>query len=218
MDLAAQRLSKTDMIYADIKKSIMGNEFSSDTPLTEVSLCNKYGYSRTPVREALQRLQNEGFINFIKGKGFFLSQIGLDDVLQIYEMREALEGMAARLCAMRVTDSIVEELDGYLKKGTACFKEGNSAQAMEHDMMFHRCILSASQNERIEKTVNSLIELSSQIVLKADTNITRQSLDDHHKLLQAIRNSDSDLAESLMREHISNAKKYHFNKYYRGSQ
>ena len=63
MDLAAQRLSKTDMIYADIKKSIMGNEFSSDTPLTEVSLCNKYGYSRTPVREALQRLQNEGFIN-----------------------------------------------------------------------------------------------------------------------------------------------------------
>ncbi len=78
-------------------------------------------------------------------------------MLQIYEMREALEGMAARLCAMRVTDLIVEELDGYLKKGTACFKEGNSAQAMEHDMMFHRCILSASQNERIEKTVNSLI-------------------------------------------------------------
>ena len=67
-------------------------------------------------------------------------------------------------------------------------------------------------------TVNSLIELSSQIVLKADTNITRQSLDDHHKLLQAIRNSDSDLAESLMREHISNAKKYHFNKYYLGYQ
>ncbi len=78
----------------------MGNEFSSDTPLTEVSLCNKYGYSRTPVRWP-PAAQNEGFINFIKGK-VFLSQIGLDDVLQIYEMREALEGMAARLCAMRV--------------------------------------------------------------------------------------------------------------------
>ena len=83
-------------------------------------------------------------------------------------------------------------------------------------MEFHRLIIHASKNSRMEATIKNLIELSNCSVVKADREITSQSIEEHRVLLEAIQNSNEALAEELMRKHVVTSKKYHFNRYYMG--
>lgn len=209
-----EKVSKQELAYINIKKSIINNEFPPDTPLTENYLCNKYGFSRTPVREALRRLTSEGFVDFIRDKGAFVAQISFEDLKCYYEVREALEGMAAKLCAMRITDSAVIELSGLLEKIIENFEIGNYVQAMIHDMDFHRCIIRESKNQKLESIMNTVIDLISCVAYKADKTIISESINDHKIILHAIKTSDDMLAESAMREHILHSKKFHFDRYF----
>ncbi|MCD7896975.1 MAG: GntR family transcriptional regulator [Planctomycetaceae bacterium] len=202
------------MAYDFIKQSIINNEFPADATLTETLLCNKYGFSRTPVREALHRLSSEGFVVFIKDKGAFVAQIGLEDLLQNYEIREALEGMAAKLCAVRSNKALVEELNGLLQKIKACHAKGNLSQAMAYDMEFHRRLIRGSKNTRLEAIMGVVLDLISCMAYKADEDIISLSIEDHERILDAIESSDAEQAEAIMREHIAHSKKYHFDKFY----
>lgn len=206
--------SKQEIAYSNIKKSIINNEFTPDTPLTESYLCSKFGFSRTPVREALQRLASEGFVGFIKDKGAFVAQISFEDLKYNYEVREALEGMAAKLCAMRITDTVIHELDDLLEKVISNFEEGNYKQAMAYDMDFHRCIVHGSKNPKLENMMNIIFDLISCVAFKADAAIISLSIEDHKKILDALKESDEKQAESIMREHILRSKKYHFDRYF----
>ena len=216
MSISNTKTSKKELAYIQIKNSIMNNEFTSDTSLTEAFLCERFGFSRTPVREALQRLASEGFVSFYPDKGFFVAQLSLEDFLQIYEMREALEGMGARLCTMRITAAELKNLSSLLDQCIDSYNKNDLVKAMEYDMEFHRLIIHASKNSRMEAPIKNLIELSNCIVVKADREITSQSIEEHRVLLEAIQNSNEALAEELMRKHVVTSKKYHFNRYYMG--
>lgn len=164
----------------------------------------------------MQRLASEGFVSFYPDKGFFVAQLSLEDFLQIYEMREALEGMGARLCTMRITAAELKNLSSLLDQCIDSYNKNDLVKAMEYDMEFHRLIIHASKNSRMEATIKNLIELSNCIVVKADREITSQSIKEHRVLLEAIQNSNEALAEELMRKHVVTSKKYHFNRYYMG--
>jgi len=207
--------SKQELAYECIKKAIFNNEFKVNTLLAEQDLCAKFGMSRTPVREAMRRLASEGFVDFVKDKGTFVSHVGLEALLQNYEIREALEGMAARLCALRVTDGIIKTLEENLDKTTEYYNKKEYGKAMIYDMEFHRALIKGAYNPRLENIMNNVIDLISCVAYKADdVTILTLSLEDHQKMLDAIRESDGDRAEIIMREHISHSKKYHIDKYY----
>ena len=189
-----------------IKHSIMNNEFTSDTSLTEAFLCERFGFSRTPVREALQRLASEGFVTFYPEKGFFVAQLSLEDFLQIYEMREALEGMGARLCSMRITRSELQTLSHLLDKCIESYQKNDLKMAKEYDTEFHRFIIHSSKNSRIEATIKN----------QSDDSLSSQDIDALQQLLNALRDSNESLAEELMRKRVAASKKYHFNRYYMG--
>ena len=208
------KTSKQEIAYTNIKKCIIDNEFAPDTALTETYLCNRFGFSRTPVREALQRLASEGFVDFIRDKGAFVAQIRLEDLRCNYEVREALEGMAAKLCAMRITEAVIIELQDLLDKIIKNYESGNYTQAMAYDMDFHRCIVHESKNYKLENMMNIIFDLISCVAYKADAGIIQQSITDHTKILEVLKESDDKLAESLMREHILHSKKYHFDRYF----
>ncbi|BDF34991.1 GntR family transcriptional regulator [Lachnospiraceae bacterium] len=216
MELSSGKLSKKEYAYLSIKDAIINNELTSDTVLTEHMLCGKYDLSRTPVREALQRLRSEGFVTFQKDKGFFIADMGLEDLLQIYEMREALEGMAAKLCTMRASESTLSELHYLMEKCIENFDREDIPKAMVYDMKFHQCIISASRNNRLKNTVNTLVELSSRAFVKADRAVATRSIREHQQLYDAIESLNENKAESIMRQHIANSKRYHFNRYYLG--
>lgn len=166
------------------------------------------------MREALQRLTSDGFVSFIKDKGAFVAQIGLEDLLQNYEVREALEGMAARLCAKRVTPAILNELKNLLENSTAYYHKGDFAKAMSYDMQFHRFMIAAAKNPKLERMMDVTMDLISCVAYNADSEIISRSLEDHQKIIKALEAPDADLAESLAREHVKHSKKYHFDKYY----
>ena len=208
------KLSKKEIAYTQIKQAIINNEFTSDTLLTEAFLCSKYELSRTPVREALQQLASEGFVNFTQDKGFSIAQIGLEDCLQIYEMREALEGMAARLCSIRISEAEFGQLEDLLAASRDAYEQGDLKLSMVKDMDFHRCVMRASKNTRMEQSLNNLIELSSRLTFKANAEIVELSLKQHEELLQAIKASDKERSEAIMRRHVATSKKYHFAHYY----
>ena len=210
------KTSKKEFAYMQIKHSIMNNEFTSDTSLTEAFLCERFGFSRTPVREALQRLASEGFVTFYPEKGFFVAQLSLEDFLQIYEMREALEGMGARLCSMRITRSELQTLSHLLDKCIESYQKNDLKMAKEYDTEFHRFIIHSSKNSRIEATIKNLIELSKCSVVQSDDSLSSQDIDALQQLLNALRDSNESLAEELMRKRVAASKKYHFNRYYMG--
>lgn len=207
--------SKQELAYECIKKAIFNNEFKENTLLAEQDLCEKFGMSRTPVREAMRRLASEGFVDFVKDKGTFVSHVGLEALLQNYEIREALEGMAARLCALRVTDEMIRTLEENLNKTKENYNKKEYEKAMIYDMKFHKTLIKGARNPRLENMMNNVIELISCVAYKADDlAILKLSLEDHEKMLEAIRESDGDQAEAVMREHVAHSKKYHIDKFY----
>ena len=210
--------SKQELAYERIKEAILNNEFSVNTLLVEQDLCKKFDMSRTPVREALRRLASEGFVDFVKDKGTFVSQIGLEALLQNYEVREALEGMAARLCALRITDEVIKKLEENLEQIKEYYNKKDYKTAMFYDMEFHKTLIKGACNQRLESMMNNVIEIISCVAYKADDMaILMISLEDHEKLLNAIKEFDGEKAEKIMREHVVHSKKYHVDKYYMSS-
>lgn len=209
------KISKQEQAYNLIKQLIIRNEFSPGMILSEQELCDRFGFSRTPVREALRRLAGNGFVDYIKDKGSFVKAVGMDDLLQQYEVREALEGLAARLCAMRATKNDVLKLENFLTETIQNFQVRNYVKAMEADMNFHYYIIKVSRNPCLENIMDNILDQISRVAFVAkDPQIISQSIEDHQEILNAIKESDADLAEKMARIHIAHSKKYNFETYY----
>ena len=103
-------VSKKQIAYEKIKEMILDGAFSKESPLVERQLCDMIGISRTPIREALRELANDGLVEVIDGKGVYVKKIGFRDMIEIFEMREALEGMAVRLFVERADQEAVDLL------------------------------------------------------------------------------------------------------------
>lgn len=208
--------SKQQIAYNKIKAAIIKNELLPDTLLVERQLSNTLGISRTPIREALRRLSSEGLVDFIPDKGMFVSKIRFEDILEIFELREALEGMAVRLFVLRKNSDIVQQMEECLTLQELAYKEGNYSLNVEFDMKFHNFYLKGSKNLRLESFVNTVLDQNSRMAFYTvnDKERIETSLVQHKKVLDAIRQGNADQAEKLIKEHIINVKEYHINKYY----
>ena len=197
-----------ERVYQALKEMIIIQEIPPGEKLDEDSLASQLGVSRTPVRESLYRLENEGIVKIIPRRGAFIVKHSKESINEILSVREVLEGLSAREAASHITDAALEVLESLSEK----FSESNvrllSKEYLQVDVKFHKTIIEASKNEWLISLMNILNDHIQMLRLRTVTFQGRpeQSLSEHRRILEALKAGDPLLAESLMREHINNVR------------
>jgi len=207
-----QDFSLRGRVFQQIKEDILNGVYKENDELRENTIAKTLGVSRTPVREALRQLELEGLVKIIPNRGAFVTGITKEDVKDIYAVRSLLEGLCARWATEHITEKEIDELEEiillsefHLKKS----KSEKSQQVTELDGKFHGILYQAS-NSRILKHVLSDFHKYVRLARKAsvtDPSRAEKSIEEHKRILEAIRSKDADRAEALANEHMMNVMK-----------
>ena len=193
-------------VYEAVRDAISSDQFKVGERLTEDALARKFEVSRTPVREAMQRLASDGFVVFTAHSGALIRGWSAEEVRDIFEIRANLESMACRLAARRATRSDVERLEALRLEWESALIEDPRDVALisERNRAFHADIFSISGNYRLETMCLQLMDLGflSRSLSRFDRDDINRSKQDHASLVQAIRAGDGDWAEAMMKSHI----------------
>lgn len=192
--------------YGLLRDAIVTGRMRPGQPLVESRLANDLGMSRTPIREAIKRLEQEGLVQIVPYKGATVTTLSLDDVREIFELRAALEGWAARQAAGRIRPAQVKTLEGLIRQMRQAEKRNAIREFFDLDTAFHRDITSVAGNRRIAGILDTLVGQTNRIrvlSMKMPGRISR-SVAEHLGILEALRKKDGELAEREMRTHILN--------------
>lgn len=198
-----------ELVLTSLREAIFNGTLKPRERLMEVQLAQELGVSRTPVREALRKLEQEGFINIIPRKGAYVAELSLKDIEDVFEIRIALEGLAASLCAERITGEELRELERLLLAKEIYIQHQDLQQVVVVDGDFHATLYQGSHNARLK---NILENLRDQIQRYRTTSLSFPgrmdiSLKEHRQILQAITKGDGVKASLLLQEHLQNTKK-----------
>lgn len=196
-----------EVVFEALREAILGGTLLPNERLMEVQLAEELGVSRTPVREAIRKLELEGFVVMIPRKGAYVAGISLKDVADVFEIRAALEGLAAGLAAERITEEELEELERILVRKSEAIDQNDLEKLIEIDTQFHEGLYQASRNEKLTQLINNLRE---QIQRFRATSLStpgrmREALEEHKKIVEAISERNITRAQELAQEHIENA-------------
>ncbi len=204
-------LSVTDQI----RESILEGSVVTGERLNEVRLSRTLAVSRTPVRAALQALAGEGLLDYEPNRGFTVREFPLDAVVDAYEIRASLEGVAARFAAERglrpderaIIERSLEAGDRLLERGA--FEAGDLTVYRGINGDFHDTLLAAARN----RMLGEMIRICHHVPISSSRNIVafeyrdvRRRHDDHHRIYEAVMAQEPWRAEILMREHVSSVK------------
>lgn len=189
-----------------LRKAIVSGEFELGEKLSETALAQKLGISRTPVREALKQLQQEGLVEIIPRVGTCVTKPTEKEIIELFKLKESLEGLAAGLMAERGDIPEQTELVKAMKNMEESVKKGQIDGYVEANDRFHDAILKGSGNSKLLYHFNLLI---NQLPYKRFVYLTlgqpqrlQKSIAEHRGIVEAIQRQDVPLAEQLMREHV----------------
>jgi len=206
----SDRQTLSDKVFNDLKEAIIKGELPQGSKITEDEIAKQYGISRGPLREAIRRLEGLRLLIRKPHAGTRVVTLTHSMMEEIYTVREALEGMSARLAATRMSDEEVGELHQLLEKheSTIDQSQGKEYFQREGDLDFHFRIAQASNNQWLIDLLSSeLYQLLRMCRHRSSQTPERpiKALAEHKQITEAIANRDPELAEILMRRHISGA-------------
>lgn len=191
-----------------IREAIMDGRLEPGQRLKEEELARELGISRTPVREALLILQTDGLVEAHPNRGATVRAYGLDDLGDLYMLRAALEGVAARLAAERATPRELAKLRRSCDRFDTVAREGSLKEIVRENLVFHDAILDIAGNDRITQLVRGVTELP--LVYKSylwySPNQKLVSAHYHRQILHALEARDPERAESVMKQHVFEAR------------
>lgn len=196
-----------ELVCENIRQAIIDGTFSPGERLMEIQLADEMGVSRTPVREAIRKLELEGFVVMIPRRGTYVADISIKDITEIYEIRISLDILAAGLAAERITDEELATLNSYLVEIGKHVPAMNMEKIVELDSAFHDVLYHASRNERLEAIINNLREQLTGIRGRSMSAPGRmiETMDEHRALVEAIAARDVERAQRAARVHLENA-------------
>jgi len=206
------RLTIADQMLETLKTRIIKGEIPAGSKFTEQDLADTFKVSRGPLREALRRLEGLHLVEHVSHVGVRVINLSARELLEVYEIREALEGMAAGLAAQKMTDQDIAELKELLNQHERDIErsDGSDYFQREGDFDFHYRIIQGSKNRRLIKLLcDELYHLIRMYRYRSSTSLSRpvKALGEHRNIVSAIEDRDSEFAEILMRRHISGARK-----------
>lgn len=200
-------MSRAEHAYQMLLQAITQGSLKPGGRILETELASWFGISRTPVREALKRLESEGLICTAPRRGMIVARLDLQAIMELYQMREVLEGTAARLAAQQSSDAEVYNLRELLDQEHSA--QHDPAEQAIKNRAFHNAIYLAAHNRYLLKSLNSLRD--AMALLGPTTYMLHSrpqiALTEHSAIVQAIENRDGAAAERAAREHIRAAQK-----------
>jgi DNA-binding GntR family transcriptional regulator len=192
----------SDRAYEAIRERIVTTELAPGRLLTEAELASQLGLGRMPVREALQRLVQDDLVVILPRKGSFVAPIRVEDLPKIFELRLALEGLASRLAAERMTAEELAWLEALIADARGL--SDGSAEHVRVDRAFHRAIAAATRNEYLQRAVERTLNLALRLLYLSDSRMARVREIEHEyrAVLRALRRRDGAAAAAAMRGHI----------------
>jgi DNA-binding GntR family transcriptional regulator len=191
-----------------IRGKILQGVFSPGERLNEVDLSESLQISRSPIREAFQRLSQEGLVVLVPRKGAFVSMPNAKDIENLFEVREVIEPLAVALAAKKATDLQINQIEELLNN-TERTVEKNEYRQYPWDLDYHKQLASCSNNRVLEDMVYQ-INMGLQIARSrssAEYGRARGALDEHRAILEAVKMRNAKLARKAMNLHIASAKK-----------
>jgi DNA-binding GntR family transcriptional regulator len=193
-----------EVVYQRLKESILRGKLLPGVKLPETQIAQQLGVSRTPLREAINRLEQDGFVESIPRRGSFVRQVSSREILEDLEIREVLEGLAIREAAHCATPQMIEAMKACFGHFSPRRVEKSLRDYAQENVRFHHFIIEASQNRKLITLIRNLYDHMDLVRLHTMVlpGRAQKSLAEHRKLIRLIENRQGDLAERVLRSHI----------------
>ena len=200
-DIALSRQTAQESVADRIRQLILEGHLKPGQRILQDDFASKLGVSRTPLREALHRLESEGLITMSAHRGASVAQFSIDDLQGIYAVRIALEGHAAFLAARRATPEEVDALETQLRKMEPVLKNGNRAKLLELNRNFHLGIYKTAKEPRLFDLITNYFDLAD-VYRHLYVTLAPDKLVKHREILVTLRKHDAEAAERVTRGHL----------------
>jgi len=201
-------ISLADWAYEQIKEQILDLSYSPGEQLQLEELASDLGTSRTPAREAILRLEKDGLIQIMPRVGLFVTGITVQDLDELYELRELLESRAVERATVNMTEEDLAHLDLILETSVKAISNDDDEKFLQTEIEFHSFLYECSGNRRLVAMMETLRDLTYRwrvLSIRSKDSIP-ETLKEHQKITQALHRKDSEMAGGLMREHIRAAR------------
>lgn len=201
-------MTLSDRVYQKLKSLILSGRYSPDTVLSERSLATKLSVSRVPVREAIKALEREGLLIVIPYSGILIRRLSIDEVRDLYEVRQAIEGMAAYLCARSPQRAKIVQMRKRLQD-LDTGPDFNHAAIQRASSAFHRTLFDLGGNSQLRliyEGIEPKIDLNLRLTAVHAPERVEEALHEHLGIAAAIENGQASRAEQRMRDHLEHGK------------
>lgn len=197
--------SLTEQVFNALKSQILHSQMRPGSVVIEADLADQFGVSKTPIREALRLLVQDGWIEVMPRRGYLVRPIGLDDLREVYELRRILETGVIREIIERMNGETVAELRRLIEEQAAA---GASLEAsIDASRNFHLSLARLTSNERLVRGLATLLDEVERLLRMLPELVTvmtsSSEIEAHRRLVDALEDHDADLAESLMMAHLA---------------
>ena len=195
-----------DVVFNTLRQAILRGELKPGERLMEIQLANKLGVSRTPIREAIRKLELEGLVLMIPRKGAEVAEITEKSLRDVLEVRRALEELAVQLVCEKITQEQIEELKVAAKEFQNTLKDGDITKIAEADVRFHDVIYMATDNQKLILLLNNLREQMYRFRVEylKRKEVHPQLIAEHEEIIEMIEKREKDTAIKVVCEHIDN--------------
>jgi DNA-binding GntR family transcriptional regulator len=195
-----------EVVFNSLREAIIMGELKPGMRLMEVQLSEKMGVSRTPVREAIRKLELEGLVRMIPRKGAHVADLSVKDIMDVLEVRASLDGLATALSASRISEGELKELRQVQIQFTSYMERDNLQGTVKKDVEFHDIIYRSSRNDKLIQIVSNLSEQVHRfrIIYLKDYSSPRNVAKEHTEIIEAISGKDPEVAQKIAAKHIKN--------------
>ncbi|SCK23274.1 phosphonate utilization associated transcriptional regulator [Variovorax sp. HW608] len=199
--------SLANLVQTEIERMILAGELPSGAKLTESTLADQLGVSRGPVREAFRMLEEAGLVRTEKNRGVFVRDVPIEEALQIFEVRAAMDLYVGRKLAQSLGTTQVKELRQLVDAMEQAVKAENAQDYHRFNLKFHDRLLELAGNDKLLATYRKLV---NELSLFRRQNLTRESMAvysrEHRQIVKAIAAGDADAAGQAMFQHVMNSR------------
>lgn len=197
-----------EIVYDELKMQILTGQIEPGTRMMEVEMANEMGVSRTPVREAIRKLEKEGLVTIEPRRGAYAPEVSVRDMIEILEVREEIEGLATELAAERMDDDTKARLYRTADKYGEAVKDNDTGEMIKLDTEFHHIIVEGSSNKILMNVVEQLQELVLRFryIYYDDFRRAEKMPREHKAIIEGIKSGNAKSARKAAEDHVEQLK------------
>lgn len=210
MTRITKHLSLDNIVYQELKKRIIEKELVPGEKVNQDQLKEELDVSRTPIQTALVKLEQERLVDLVPRRGFFVREITLGETVAYYEIREVMEGLAARKAAKCINDEQIRKLDKFFTALPISENPSDMKKYAIEDRKFHSYVLEIAHTELLSNMFSTFNILTISYQLPSQSGLIRtpkETIDEHRSIIEAICSKDAEQAEIYMKQHLQRSRK-----------